>query len=207
MAPPRTINAATRRKVRKLHSEGRPVREIADATGISKSSVAKILLEVEDAASAKVDTPPAKVDSAPAAPAPAKAAAKVDTPPPASAIVKIDPNADPLTIARGLLQKHVLDMAELEADSPRLNQAKGEARQLTKLIQALEASAAKEESPEEAERRLRREDGETRREMEVYVLQAETEATRPREGAPHGVCVTCGAPLAIGGAAAPPGTA
>lgn len=124
-----------------------------------------------------------------------RAAAAAPPPVPTTPKTEIDPEADPLTIARGLLQRHVEDMGALKADSPRLNQAKGEARQLTKLIQAIERQVAKEETPAQAEERKRREDGETRREMLEYVEQAEREAARPREDAPFGVCVRCEAPL------------
>jgi hypothetical protein len=100
----------------------------------------------------------------------------------------IDASGDPITIARELLAETTVRLAELSADSPRLNGARSEARALTKLISALERErAAGVESPEELERRRRVEDGETRAEIERYVLQAE------REAAARGVCVHCGA--------------
>jgi hypothetical protein len=59
---------------------------------------------------------------------------------------------------------------------------------LAKGIDALESRLAEKETPEDAERRRRAEDGETRKEMLQYVEQAEREADE------RGVCVTCGAP-------------
>lgn len=98
----------------------------------------------------------------------------------------IDPSADPLDIMRALLASATDTIAKLRADSPRLNPARAEARALTKAIAALEKERSGAETPEELERRRRREDAETRSEIEQYVLRAE------REAAAKGVCVHCG---------------
>lgn len=108
----------------------------------------------------------------------------------------INPEGTPLEVMRSLLASITDTIARLPPDSPRLNPARAEARALTKAIAALEKEQAAKETPEEAERRRRREDAETRIEIERYVAQAEAEAARARDGAPHGVCVTCGAPRA-----------
>ncbi len=102
----------------------------------------------------------------------------------------INADGDPLAIMRQLLASATDTIASLESDSPRLNPARGEARALTKAIAAIERERAAKESPEEAARRLRREDGETRARIEAYVVQYEEEA------AERGVCVHCGGRVA-----------
>lgn len=125
----------------------------------------------------------------PSPPAPATSA-----PLPTPAGVPIDASGDPLAIARALLGSVTAAIAAMPADSIRLNPARGEARALAKLVAGLERERAAEESPEEQSRRLRREDGDVRRRIERYVSDYEAEAARPRDGAPFGVCVHCGAP-------------
>ncbi len=99
----------------------------------------------------------------------------------------IDCSAPPLEVARALLQQATGAIAKLKVDSPRLNPTRTLALNLTKFVDALEArEAAGKETAEELEQRRRREDGETRREIEVYVQQAEAEAHA------RGVCITCG---------------
>jgi hypothetical protein len=61
-------------------------------------------------------------------------------------------------------------------------------------VAALEAARAGVETPEQAEARRRREDGETRLEVERYVARLEDEANA------RGVCVHCGQRLPTGGA-------
>ena len=113
----------------------------------------------------------------------------------------IDAAGTPLAVMRGLLASASRTIRQLPPDSPRLNPARAEARALAKGIDALESRQAALETPEEAERRRRADDGETRAAILRHVERAEAEAAAPRLGAPHGVCVTCGAPRAEAGAA------
>jgi hypothetical protein len=110
----------------------------------------------------------------------------------------IDANAPPLTIARGMLEGLTEAMATpgLEVGSGAYVRLGAEARQLTKLISALEKEAAKKETPEEEAARKRREDATVRREILQYVEQHERLAATPTPEAPHGVCAHCGAPRA-----------
>jgi hypothetical protein len=174
------------------------VREIAELTGIGKSRVATILVENDETvAPAPAPTvppkrpPPGSPRKPPPAPTPAPAPTvppKMPPPalPPVVGTTPIDAEGTPLEIARSLLESLVDSIMTLEADSPRLNQARAEARQNVKLIALLEREAASKETPEDVERRRRREDGETRREIEQYVAQAEREAEE------QGLCVHCG---------------
>lgn len=109
-----------------------------------------------------------------------------------------DADADPLVVMRALLRRNAKNLAKLSPDSPRINPMQAESRSLAKAINSLEKERASVETPEQAEARLRRQDGEVRREIERYVAKAETDARKPRPGAPHGVCVKCGQPLTEG---------
>ena len=109
----------------------------------------------------------------------------------------IDATGTPLEILRSLLANAKSAIAAIPSDSPRLNGARSAALAITKAIAGLERASKEAETPEEVERRRRREDGARRLEVERYVAQAEREAARPRPGAPHGVCVTCGVPVAV----------
>jgi hypothetical protein len=106
---------------------------------------------------------------------------------------EVDAEGTPLEVARQLLAKATNALHKLDADSPRRNPAATECRNLAKMIAALEKQAGEKETPESIERRRRQADHETRREILQYVEQAEARAAEPRPGAPHGVCVTCGA--------------
>lgn len=107
----------------------------------------------------------------------------------------IDAAGTPIEIARGMLRAITETMAGLPKDSAPYAKLSGEARQVTKLIAALERDAAGEETPEERERRLRREDGETALAISRYVDQALVQALTPSATAPHGRCPTCSAVL------------
>lgn len=100
-------------------------------------------------------------------------------------LAPIDPDEDPLVIARKLLARNTRSIERLPADSPRLNPARAESRALLKLISALERERAREETPEQAAERKRRDDGDTRKEIEQYVSQAE------RKAIAEGVCLWC----------------
>ena len=73
------------------------------------------------------------------------------------------------------------------------------ARPITKAIAGLERERAAKETPEQLERRLRREDAETRKRIEMYVEQYEAEA------AEAGKCLWCGTNLAAVVPSAPNG--
>ncbi len=98
-------------------------------------------------------------------------------------------------MARAMLKSVTEDLATLDAETPAYARLHGEARQLTKLVATLEREAAGEETEEERVARLRREDGETRREVEKYVNQQLAIALRETPEAPHGRCPTCAEPL------------
>jgi hypothetical protein len=102
---------------------------------------------------------------------------------------ELDVKGDALSIARQLLDHASKTMAALRSDSPRLNPARVEARSLVKLIEHMEREKAAVETPEEAERRLRREDGETWKRIIRYVTAYEARARA------DGTCVHCGSPL------------
>ena len=101
-------------------------------------------------------------------------------------------NQKPIEIVRGILRDITGKMLTLEKDSGPYVKLASEARQLSKAIAAMELQAAGDETPEERETRLRREDGETTRAIEMYVNQALALALRPTAEAPHGCCPTCG---------------
>ncbi len=106
--------------------------------------------------------------------------------PPPVLPVPIDADADPLTIMRALLKHATKTMTELDSNSPRLTQVRADARALATRIQMMEKELASKETPDEVTRRLRKEDGETRRTIERYVLAAE------RKAEAAGVCIHCG---------------
>lgn len=112
-----------------------------------------------------------------------------------SAAPDINAGGTPLEVMRALLAAATKTIRKLPADSARLGPRLAEARALAKGIEAIESKLAAVETPEEAERRRRAEDGETRKEIERHVLRAEAEAAAPRLGAPHGTCITCSKPL------------
>ena len=133
------------------------------------------------------------VPAAPKPPAATPVLRPPPSPPPGSQgppRAPIDANGDPLAFARGLRRALADVMAELDPDSGPYVKLSAEARQVNRQIAALEAARAGEETPEEAERRRRREDGEVRREMLQYVEQAERQAAR------LGICPHCEQPLA-----------
>lgn len=180
---------------------GESAEEAARIAGISLS-VLKRAQRAERAA-----PPPATVTTRRRAPkpAPTPVAVKRDTaatparshapaPDPAEAVPTplppIDTDGDPLDIARAMLAANMAQVATLKADSPRLNPARAEGRALLKLVAALETERGALPTPEEVERRRRREDAETLKEIEQYVRQAE------RDAAAKGVCVHCGQAVA-----------
>ena len=107
----------------------------------------------------------------------------------------MDAEGTPLEVMRALLADVGRSLLRLDVDSPKRGPLVGRGRELAKAISGLEAEHAKKETPEESTARKRREDNETRKALERYVLQAELEAAQPREGAPFGVCVHCAQPL------------
>lgn len=115
--------------------------------------------------------------------------------PPEADLPELDTEGNPLMMARQLYEHTAKTIASLDTRSPRLNPARTEARALLKLINALEKNKQAEETPNEAARRLRREDGETRKRVMQYVERYESTAQEPREDAPHGSCVHCESPL------------
>lgn len=124
-------------------------------------------------------------------PAPGPAAAPPPPAPPSGdgdELPEIDPDASALDTARILLEHMKETIRRLPKDSPRLNPAHANVRAYLKLVAALEREQAGDETPEQAAERKRREDGETRRAIERYVLEYEAQAQR------DGVCLHCGAP-------------
>lgn len=107
----------------------------------------------------------------------------------------IDATGTPIEIARAMLRRITGAMAGLEKDSGPYLKLSAEARQVTKLIAALEDASKGDETPGERERRLRREDGETALAISRYVDQALVTALAPSAAAPHGRCPTCSAVL------------
>ena len=171
------ITDALLAQARKLRADGRPVREIAETLGLGKSQLAAALAD-EDPAAVVATPKPAWRPRASKRP-------REDTGEQLAPLPQIDAEGDPLAIMRALLASATHTIANLLPDSPRLNPARAEARALAKGIAALERERAAIETPEELERRRRREDGETRREIEQYVVQAE------REASAAGVCLWC----------------
>jgi hypothetical protein len=135
-------------------------------------------------ASRPTPTPPQPPGSGSRAAGASGSGSSSDLPPDAGA--ELDADGTPLEVMRGLLASATKAVKTLDPASPRMNQARTEARALAKAIDALESRLAAQETPEDAERRRRAEDGETRKEMTQYVEQAEAEAEA------RGVCVTCG---------------
>jgi hypothetical protein len=113
----------------------------------------------------------------------------------AGAAVPIDAEGDPLDVLRALLADATATLAKLPPDSPRLSQTRESCRALVKGIAAIEEKRGAAESPDERVARLRRDDGQTRQEIEQYIAQYEREAMEPKPGAPHGSCIHCSAPL------------
>lgn len=217
MPRPVTDPALVARAV-ELVQGGESVDDAAREVGISPSTVERGLRRARAAAPVAPLAPaPLPAVPPPTAPAPRRRAAakpKAPTPrapasepvapppgvaagfSPAPATPPIDVDGDPLDIARAMLAANMAQVANLAIDSPRLNPARAEGRALLKLVAALEEARGKVETPEEAERRRRREDAETRKRIERYLLEYEADAAQPREGAPFGVCLHCGAPRA-----------
>lgn len=106
-----------------------------------------------------------------------------------------DAEADPLVIVRSLLKSNADVLAKLSPDSPRRNPALAESRGLVKLAELLQERRASTETPEQAVVRRRKEDAETRRELERYVSAIEESAKKPTEDAPFGRCIKCSQPL------------
>ncbi len=104
----------------------------------------------------------------------------------------LDPDASPLETARKLSDHMAATIQKLPADSPRLNPAHANVRAYLKLVAALEKEEAGEETEEQKLERKRREDRETRTQIERYVLEYEAEAAR------EGVCLWCRTPTGSG---------
>lgn len=155
---------------------GKPVAEAAAEVGIAARVIYRALEVARSAPAARARSRRPEHDE------PGAVDASAEELPP------IDAAEDPLVIARAMLDRLGRDMASLRADSPRLNPARAQSRQFLKLISELEKARAKVETPEQAAERKRREDAETRRAIEQYVVQYE------REAAAAGVCLHCGAP-------------
>jgi hypothetical protein len=151
------------RRGRALRESGETIEETARILGVGKSQLAAAL-----SATAGMKAPP-----------PVQAA-------PQEAREAIDADGDPLDVMRALLANTTKAISTLPLDSPRLGPARAEARAITKAIAGLERERAGKQTPEELERRRRREDGETRQRIERYVLEYE------REAEARGVCVHCG---------------
>ena len=184
MATPRKVTPALVAEARRLQAEeGLGVREVAERLRVGKTQLAAALAASE----AKPDTPAPKPDNPDT---PGEDGAPVARP-------KIDPKAPPLEQARQLVEEAATSLARLPASSPRVNQTRQALRQAIKMLADLERerAQAKEETPEEAERRRQRDDGETRLEIERYVDQALAVALRPTDEAPNGCCPTCACPL------------
>lgn len=107
--------------------------------------------------------------------------------------IEFDEDASSLDIARALFDQQRKIISKLKKDSPRMNPAHQNARAYLALISRLEREQAGKETPEQALERKRREDGETRKAIERYVLEYEAQAER------DGVCLHCG--QSLGGAA------
>jgi hypothetical protein len=118
---------------------------------------------------------------------------KPPTPPPLPAAGDLPPfdieGKTPLEIARAMIARTSIELQNMPADSPRRNPAAGQLRAWTKMLADLEREAVAKESPEEAQRRLRREDKETLKMILWSVEKAEKEA------AARGVCIHCQQPL------------
>ena len=123
-----------------------------------------------------------KLRLAPPAPAPT---------PPVNAL-SIDVEGTPLELARSLIARASADLGAMAADSPRRNPAIAQLRGLTRMLADLERASAAKETPEEVERRRRREDGETLKMILWSVERAEKEAAK------RGVCIHCGSKLVRG---------
>ena len=150
----RKITAAIRRRAQRLRAGGTSIREAAERLQVGKTQLAAALAAA----------PAAEADRAAE-----RTAARSRKPPPAAADEPIDADGPPLDVLRGLLAAQLKRIALLELalpDSPRLNPARQECRKLAGAIDRLDRlERAGTETPEEAEARRRREDGETRKEI------------------------------------------
>lgn len=143
---------------------------------------------------------PDRLPPAPASPSVVVSPPPAAPPPPLPLLAYasgIDADGTPIDIARGMLRAITTTMAGLDRESGPYAKLSAEARQCTKLIAALESAEAGKETPEEADRRRRREDGETVLAVSRYVDQALALSLRPTEMAPHGSCPTCEQPLTL----------
>ena len=108
--------------------------------------------------------------------------------------VQVDLSASPLDTLRMLLAQTIGSINELPVDSPRLNPARLQARQIATAIAQLERLEGQKETAEQAKDRERKANAETRKMLLQYVEQAEKEAEL------LGVCAHCGQRKAEGGA-------
>lgn len=109
----------------------------------------------------------------------------------------IDTAASPIAVTRALAEQLARKLAKTPEGSVAYTKLTEQLRAVAKQIASLESENAGKESPEEADRRRRREDGETVKMVNQYVDQALMEALRPTHDAPHGRCVTCGVALTL----------
>lgn len=98
----------------------------------------------------------------------------------------LDPDASPLENAKALLEHTMKTISKLPRDSPRMNPAHSNARAYLKLVASLQKEEAGDETPEQAEARKRREDGDVKQMLLRYVEEYEAQAAR------DGVCIHCG---------------
>lgn len=102
---------------------------------------------------------------------------------------ELNPDASSLEIAKALLDRTMLTIKKLPCDSPRMNPAHANARAYLKLYDSLQRAEVGDETPEQAEARKRREDGDVRKMLLRYVEEYEAQAAR------DGVCLHCGQPV------------
>lgn len=179
--PPRKITPAVLARAVKLRDEqGLGVVQSAKRLGVGKSQLAAALKFRDEQREAEEQARASPVEQVPNPP---------PSQPEEEQVEPIDANGSPIEVLRALLAVTAGALAKLPPKSPRYNQVSTRMLAITNAIRKIEREDAKAESPEEAERRRRRESGATVERFELYVQQYEDEARA------KGVCEKCGQPV------------